>query len=1354
MSSLSGMHCRTSFVSRDFVGHSPRYRPHSLARFKIKIRRRVALSVRVNILGALHSACVVAPGFKGSSSVSVAQQSETSPPESEMLVRSTLAVLIASLCLLAPKAAARRTAAVAPFPARPMLAALPTGGLLINEYLADPPAVGGDANGDGTISSSQDEFVELVNSGASALNVGGYKLVVGATVRFIFPAAKSIPPGEAAVIFGGGTPTGAFGNAKALGLVFTASLSLVNGGTTIAIRDNLDVTLDSLTYGNAEGNADQSITRSPDITGSFVKHSLAPGSAGAIFSPGTKLDGSLFGPAVPTIDSISPDGAVSGQGPVDLTVIGSAFDGGANVLIDGSPIVTTFESSNRLSAVVPIGIVNSPGAHAINVQNSTLAVSNAATFTVLAAIGINELLADPPGSASTDLQGDANGDGIRDSSDDEFIEIINRSAAPIGVGGYSITDAGSTSPRFIFPPGTIIPAGEVAVIFGGGSPHGDFGNAALNGLVFSRALSLNNTSETITLKDGANTVIETVTWGAEGGQDESLNRNPEVTGVHFVKHSTVPGAGARKFSPGTTAGGSAFTVGPRITSISPAQIALGAAEFDLMVEGSGFEPDSGVIVDSISLPTSRVSDNVLTARVLTSITAIAGLHAVTVRNPGGNKSNPIQFLVIPPPPLVFNVVPRVIPRGTSDFTVIVVGRNFEAGSSVLVDGTPASTVFANPTELRATIPAAVMGALGQKQIKVRNSDGQESGVIGIEVVLPPLRINSLAPAEALTDSQGFTLTINGANFIAGTTAFFDGSALPTSFVSSTRLDAQVDARFLSAPGAHAISLQNPDGGLSNELVFRVNPISPLISSLDPPAVETRPEDLKIGINGSRFQRGAVVRFASAGREGLALPTSFISTERLEATVPGAILREPGTLILRIDNPDFGFSNLAALKILIKDALVINEYLADPPEGAAGDANGDGARSSSQDEFVEILNRSSGDFDISGFSIADKDAVRHVFPAGTVIPPFEAAVVFGGGTPGKSFGNAASNHLVFKASTGGLSLNNGGDEIKLEDSEGRLIQRIVFGPIEGGAAQSLNRDPDGDGGSFSLHMLVAGDPSRLFSPGEKVSGRAFTTKPAITALSPSNVRAGTAELRLSVTGSEFLGGAALLFNNIAVPAEVHSSSELEAVIPAELLIEPGAAEVKVRNPKGEVSAGAKFVLVGDPPRIDSITPDTTGTGAENLEVTIRGDNFQKHAVLTINGEGASSSALSPTSLTFVMPASFCAKAGIVTLKIINEDGNESNARALAVQNGPLITRLGRKKIRAGRGEVQLTVGGVQFKEGGVLFVNDVAVATRFVSDVELDATIPAEFTASPATLTLQVRNPDGGRSNKANLRVVH
>src|SRR5262249_49323598 len=158
----------------------------------------------------------------------------------------------------------------------------------------------------------------------------------------------------------------------------------------------------------------------------------------------------------------------------------------------------------------------------------------------------------------------------------------------------------------------------------------------------------------------------------------------------------------------------------------------------------------------------------------------------------------------------------------------------------------------------------------------------------------------------------------------------------------------------------------------------------------------------VTIKGEKFQQGAVVRAVKPTRRGTALSTAFVSSELLKSTIPDTMTRTAGTVALVVENPDSGLSNIALLKILIKDPLVINEILADPPEGPAGDANGDGVRSSSSDEFVEILNRSADSIDISRYTLSDADAIRHVFTAGTIVPPFEAVVVFGGGTPKGSF----------------------------------------------------------------------------------------------------------------------------------------------------------------------------------------------------------------------------------------------------------------------------------------------------------------------------------------------------------------
>lgn len=152
-------------------------------------------------------------------------------------------------------------------------------------------------------------------------------------------------------------------------------------------------------------------------------------------------------------------------------------------------------------------------------------------------------------------------------------------------------------------------------------------------------------------------------------------------------------------------------------------------------------------------------------------------------------------------------------------------------------------------------------------------------------------------------------------------------------------------------------------------------------------------------------------------------------------------------------------------------LVINEILADP-DGSTGDANGDGIVSTTQDEFVEIINISSGDLDISGYTLADGNSVRHTFPVNTILPAGTAITVFGGGTP------TGINGIAQTASSGLLGLNNSGDDITINDGISDIIT-VSYGS-EGGNDQSLARSPDYSG-SFVQHSTIATNPVD-FSPG--------------------------------------------------------------------------------------------------------------------------------------------------------------------------------------------------------------------------------------------------------------------------------
>ncbi len=184
---------------------------------------------------------------------------------------------------------------------------------------------------------------------------------------------------------------------------------------------------------------------------------------------------------------------------------------------------------------------------------------------------------------------------------------------------------------------------------------------------------------------------------------------------------------------------------------------------------------------------------------------------------------------------------------------------------------------------------------------------------------------------------------------------------------------------------------------------------------------------------------------------------------------------------------FGFLTLVLSQVAPVTAqaqIIINEIHADPASGLAGDANGDGVRHQSQDEFVELVNSSSSEADLSGWTLSDGVGVKFTFPPGSVVPGKCAIVVFGGGNPTGSFGGA----LV--ETEGSLGLNNTGDKVTLHD--GTSAVAIYTYGSEGGSDQSITRAPDITGSEpLVKHTDASGAGGRLFSPGTKVDGSAFS-----------------------------------------------------------------------------------------------------------------------------------------------------------------------------------------------------------------------------------------------------------------------
>ena len=170
----------------------------------------------------------------------------------------------------------------------------PSPQIVINEVLYDPPTPNnlGDANGDGTREPQEDEFIEFYNYGGD-LDISGWSVHDNAQERHIFPEGTVIPAGGVLVLFGGGTPTGTFGGS----IVQVASegiLNMNNGGDFVTVYDSNDISVLTFDIEPLSNNPDESYTRNPDVSGEFEQHSGIVEANAALFSPGTRVDGSNF----------------------------------------------------------------------------------------------------------------------------------------------------------------------------------------------------------------------------------------------------------------------------------------------------------------------------------------------------------------------------------------------------------------------------------------------------------------------------------------------------------------------------------------------------------------------------------------------------------------------------------------------------------------------------------------------------------------------------------------------------------------------------------------------------------------------------------------------------------------------------------------------------------------------------------------------------------------------------------------------------------------------------------------------------------------------------------------------------
>lgn len=419
--------------------------------------------------------------------------------------------------------------------------------VVLNEVLPAPTT---DWTDNGIFASAEDEWIEIVNVGATIVSVDDL-LVSDAAGGPSTPRAGlsgTLAPGEHLFLTGEQAA-----DWESLNGFPQLGLSLNNSGDTVylfQVSGAETTVVDSLTYGS-EAGANVSLGRDPDGTGTWaVCDALLEGGSGWQPTPGganggiakPKILESSVTPAFPTDQDpiVVRANAADSDGIVECTLF-VRIDGGA-VVPQAMALVDGLATWGDWEATIPAQPAGTLLTVSVRVSDGSLIAQTNDVDVVVGgsdnAVALNEILADPP----PDLAGDANGDGVRDTSDDEFVEVINHSSASVDLTGWSLHDA--TALRHAFGDGLVLAPGEIYVVFGGGSPAGipsRFDVASTGGL------SLNNTADDVRLVGPDGVPLDVHAYGSEGNGDESMIRVPDGTGPWTLP--SVAGAPA-PFSPG------------------------------------------------------------------------------------------------------------------------------------------------------------------------------------------------------------------------------------------------------------------------------------------------------------------------------------------------------------------------------------------------------------------------------------------------------------------------------------------------------------------------------------------------------------------------------------------------------------------------------------------------------------------------------------------------------------------------------------------------------------------------------------------------------------------------------------
>jgi subtilisin len=745
---------------------------------------------------------------------------------------------------------------------------------------------------------------------------------------------------------------------------------------------------------------------------------------------------------------------------------------------------------------------------------------------------------------------------------------------------------------------------------------------------------------------------ESITSSVPGGQFMALSGTsmaaPHVSGSWAIMNQAVPGASVSTILQAlqqnglpitdTRLWGGSATVprvrllralaslvpivnpSPAVTALSPDHIRAGSGTTAVTISGSGFNTFSVAQWNGVDRPTTVLSAVKLVASIPATDLVSDGTSQVSVATPtpGGGVSSSLTFTIDPGPSLAVSTS-TVAPNGEATVTL----ANGFGGASDWLALAPVGAsdtgylqwtyVGASVTTRTWTVNMPATAGTYEFRLYVNNVRVASSPSVQVDPAISPSpRLTSLTPGGAPTGSAALTVVVNGSSFVAASVVRWNGADRPTTFVSSTRLSAEIPATDLAASGTAQVTVFSPapGGGSSTALPFTIGG-SPTLSVSATTAAPGSPVTVTL-TNGFGGSADWLALAASTAPNGSYLQWTYVGAGVTTRTWTVNMPATAGTYEFRLFLNNGSTRGATSPSVTVSPGPSQTPVLTSISPGSAPTGGAAFTLVATGTNFVaaSVIRWNGADRPTTYVSSAQLSAAisaTDLAASGTAQVTVFSPPPGGGTSNALPFTIGGSPTLSVSATTAAagvpvtVTLANGfggsADWLALAASSAPNASYLQWTYVGSGVTtRTWTVNMPATAGTYEFRLFLNNGSTRAATSPSVTIAAGPSQTPVLTSINPGSAPTGGAAFTLVATGNNFVAASVVRWNGADRPTTFVSSTQLSASIPATDLAVSGTAQVTVFSPApgGGTSSALPFTIGGSPTL--SVSATTVAAGA--------------------------------------------------------------------------------------------------------------------------------------------------------------